>query len=404
MGESLSRTEALVIGAGPAGLLAAREAARRGAEVLVLEEHPEVGCPSHCAGVLSVEGLRRIRVEPSSSFIQHEVRGGRVYSPDGAEITVRGSRTRAYIVDRSRFDQKLAEEAVEAGAEIVTGRRVERLIIRGGAVAGAQGLGWEVEAEVVVDGEGAVAQLARSVGLAQERQGILSGVNCEVSVDVEPHLVEVWLGQGVAPGLFAWVIPLGEGVARCGLACSRGDPAKRLEGFLRKRFSLEGSFPVRRGFVLTGGPISRTYMDGLLVVGDAAGHTKATTGGGVILGGLCAVKAGEAAAEAVEVGDASLSFLSSYEEWWRKNLGREFSSMSAVRRLLNGLSDEKLNQLFSAFKQEGMEQLIEEFVEGGDMDLQRAVLAKALRIPEVLHVLLRVLGRLALSELRGFNV
>jgi flavin-dependent dehydrogenase len=142
-------------------------------------------------------------------------------------------------------------------------------------------------------------------------------------------------------------------------------------------------------------------MDGLLVVGDAAGHTKATTGGGVILGGLCALKAGEVAAKAVEVGDMSASFLSSYEAWWRKNLGREFSSMSAVRRLLNGLSDEKLNQLFSAFKQEGIEQLIEEFVEEGDMDLQRAVLAKALRTPRVFRVLLRVLGRLALSELRG---
>jgi len=396
----LSKAEILVVGAGPAGLLAAREAARRGAEVLVLEEHPEVGHPNHCAGVLSVEGLRRIEVEPSGVFIQHEIRGGRIYSPDGTEIAVRGSRTRAYVVDRARFDQKLAEEAVEAGAEIATGRRAERLIIRGGSVVGAQGQGWETEAQVIIDGEGSAAFLARSLGLAQERQGILSGVNCEVPADVEPHLVEVWLGQGVAPGLFAWVIPLGEGVARCGLACSRGDPVERLEGFLRQRFSLDGSFPMRRGFVLTGDPIPQTYMDGLLVVGDAAGQTKATTGGGVILGGLCALKAGEIAAEAVEAGDMSANFLSSYEAWWRENLGGEFSSMFRARRLLNGLSDAKLNQLFSAFKQEGMEQVVENLVEAGDMDLQRAVFTKALRNPQVLRLLLRVLGRLALSELR----
>jgi geranylgeranyl reductase family protein len=397
----LSKAEVLVIGAGPAGLLAAREAARRGAEVFVLEEHPEVGHPNHCAGVLSVEGLRRIGVDPSGVFIQHEIRGGRIYSPDGTEITVHGSKTRAYVINRSSFDQKLAEEAVEAGAEIATEHRAMRLIIRGGSVLGAQGLGWETEAQVVIDGEGAAAHLARSLGLAQERQGILSGVNCEVPADVEPHLVEVWLGQGVAPGLFAWVIPLGEGVVRCGLACGRGDPAERLKGFLRQRFSLDGSFPVRRGFVLTGDPIPQTYMNGLLVVGDAAGQTKATTGGGVILGGLCALKAGEIAAKAVEAGDTSANLLASYEEWWRRNLGGEFSSMSKARRLLNGLPDAKLNQLFSAFKQEGMEQVVEDLVEAGDMDLQRAVFIKTLRNSRVLRLLLRVLGHLALSELRG---
>jgi geranylgeranyl reductase family protein len=396
----LSKAEVLVIGAGPAGLLAAREAARRGAEVLVLEEHPEVGHPNHCAGVLSVEGLRRIGVEPSSSFIQHEIRGGRIYSPDGTEITVRGNRTRAYVVDRSRFDQRLTEEAAEAGAEIATGRGAERLIIKRGSVVGAQGAEWETEAQVVIDGEGAAAHLARSLGLAQERQGVLSGVNCEVPADVEPHLVEVWLGQGVAPGLFAWVIPLGDGMARCGLACGHGDPVERLKGFLRQRFGLDGSFPVRRGFVLTGDPIPQTYMNGLLVVGDAAGQTKATTGGGVILGGLCALKAGEISAEAVEAGDTSADFLSSYEEWWRKNLGGEFSSMSRARRLLNVLSDAELNQLFSAFKQEGMEQVVEDLMEEGDMDLQRGVFTKALRNPRVIRLLLRVLGRLTLSELR----
>jgi len=401
MGISLSKTEVLVIGAGPTGLLVAREAARRGVEVLVLEEHSEIGIPDHCSGVLSADGLKRIRVEPSRDLVQHEVWGGRVYSPDGTEIAVRGNRTRAYVVDRSRFDRKLSEEAIEAGAEIVTERRVEELIVRRGFVVGARGQGWDVAAEVVVDAEGAGAYLARSVGLHKERRGVLLGVNCEVSVDdVETHLVEVWLGQDVAPGLFAWVIPLGEGLARCGLACSRGDPVERLRVFLRRRFGLKESPPVRRGLVLTGGPAARSYSDGLLLVGDAAAQTKATTGGGVILGGLCALKAGEVAAEAVEAGDVSADFLSRYDGWWRKSLGREFSSMLAARRVLNGLSDEKFDQLFIAVKDAGLEPLIGELVESGDMDLQRGVIAGALRDPRVVRVLLGVLGRLVLAELR----
>lgn len=53
------RAEAVVVGAGPAGLIAAREIASRGYDVKVFEEHPEVGVPNHCAGLVSVDGLDR---------------------------------------------------------------------------------------------------------------------------------------------------------------------------------------------------------------------------------------------------------------------------------------------------------------------------------------------------------
>ena len=78
---------------------------KRGIEVTVYEEHTVIGKPNHCAGILSVEGLARLDIKPSPDFIQHEVRGGVVYSPDGTPIRITGSRTRAYIVDRAAFDQ-----------------------------------------------------------------------------------------------------------------------------------------------------------------------------------------------------------------------------------------------------------------------------------------------------------
>jgi len=58
------RPEAAVVGAGPAGILAAKRVAERGFSVQVFEEHPSIGEPSHCAGLISVEGLRRLGVEP----------------------------------------------------------------------------------------------------------------------------------------------------------------------------------------------------------------------------------------------------------------------------------------------------------------------------------------------------
>ena len=71
-------SDSLIVGAGPAGLLAAKEIASRGFSVKILEEHNRVGVPSHCAGLISVEGLRRIGVEASSRFVQNEIAGGRI--------------------------------------------------------------------------------------------------------------------------------------------------------------------------------------------------------------------------------------------------------------------------------------------------------------------------------------
>ena len=157
--------------------------------------------------------------------------------------------------------------------------------------------------------------------------------------------------------------------------------------------------------VLTGGPIDKTHRDGLLLVGDVAGHTKPTTGGGVILGGMCAMMAAETAIQALNEGDYSAGFLGRYDERWREALGGEFSSMLGMRRFLNSISDPRMNRIFATVKSAGLEPTLGTFIEEGDMDLQSGVLRKALTHPGMLRVMASSVGRLALGELRGlFNI
>ena len=130
------RTEVAVVGGGPAGLIVARELAAQGVQVKVFEEHPEIGTPNHCAGILSVEGLKRIGVEPDLKFLRHEISGGTAFAPDGTGIRITGGRTRAYIVDRAIFDRHLAEIAREAGAEIERNHRIRDLVFKDGRVVG----------------------------------------------------------------------------------------------------------------------------------------------------------------------------------------------------------------------------------------------------------------------------
>jgi len=400
------RAEAVVVGGGPAGLIAAWELALDGVDVKVLEEHNAIGEPNHCAGILSVEGLKRIKAPPSTEFVQHEVKGGTAYSPDGTPIRIAGARGRAYVVDRAAFDRYLAWQAEDAGAEITLGCKVYSFLMSDGQVAGVEARDRMVEADVVLDCEGATGALAASIGLPRPDKGVISGVNVEISgMDVEPGMVEVWLGNDVAPGFFAWVAPTGEASARCGLACEAGDSKMLLTSFLRRRFGdVEHTEPVR-WLVMKGGPVSKTYGDGILLVGDAAGQTKPTTGGGVIMGGLCAMEAAKIASEALEAGDCSAGFLSRYESAWRGKLGREFTTMLALRRFADGVSDARMNRLFGSLKGSGLEGTLERLVEEGDMDMQSGVIKAALTDPGMIRVLAGSLGRMALGELRGvFNL
>jgi digeranylgeranylglycerophospholipid reductase len=394
-------SDALVVGAGPSGLLAAKEIASHGFSVKILEEHTRVGVPSHCAGLISIEGLKRIGVEASSSFVQNTIYGGRIYSPDGQCIEVRDTLPRAHVVARAALDQLFAERTIDAGAELITGRKAERLTTGDSAVRGVSGASWAEKARLVIDAEGPSRRLAKQAGFVTNRQEPLLGVNTEVTCEIDPTMVEVWFGSEIAPSFFAWVIPTSDKQARVGLATKKGDPTKLLTKFVKKRFSSADSPSPRTGQVLTDGPVRMTAFPGLLLVGDAAGHVKPTTGGGVVLGGLCAIEAGKTAVKALESGDLSQGTLRQYDEAWRRLYGSEFRSMQTLRSLADKISDERMNRFFRAFNNAGLGDKVNELVTGGDMDLQEEVIRRALSEPWLMKAAISGLGRLALAELRG---
>ncbi len=392
--------EVAIIGGGPTGSLTANVIASSGFEVHVLEEHSEIGKPNHCAGMISVEGLKRLNVDPSPEFVQNKVFGGRVYSPDGDFIEIRSKRPKAFIVNRAKFDNVLADKAMNKGAVYNLSSRVEQLRFKEHACIGVKLSGSNLVSQLVVDAEGPRGSLLKRSGIDTGQRGLLTGYNVELEdVDLDPEIVELWFSDKTAKGLFAWVIPLSEGNARCGLATSRIDGAEKLKAFIKRRFGLLEVPQFRGGVVCTGGPIRRTVYNGLMVIGDAAGQVKPTTGGGVTIGGLCAIKAGEVAVEALEAGDISPNKLYKYESGWRDAYGRELRSMLVVRKLLNGIGDNLFNRTLHSFKKEGLEENLLRLVEKGDMDMQSGVIKLALADTSILSVLIRSLGRAVVGEL-----
>ena len=389
-------TDVIVIGAGPSGLISAKSIAKRGFQVTVLEEHAEVGLPSHCAGLVSVDGLSQIDIEPNSSFIQNRVKNARFHSPSNLTFEVRARRDIAYVIDRSRFDQYLARQAIGNGVKLILGRSAKTLNRSEGVIRGiVDDRECTLEALITIDAEGAGGRLLAKSGLKPvDEKHILPAFQYElIDIEVEEESVDLFFGRRYAPNFFAWVVPTGSDSARVGLASNEGNIRQLLDKFVDENFHTSTKADKRAGLIITGGPIPKTCLHGFMAVGDVAGQTKPTTGGGVVTGGICASVAARAAVSALEKHDASLKFLcDSYEVEWRKLLANEFSTMIIARRIYNILADSTLDELFKIVLKEN---LTAEIAASGDMDFQSSILVKLAKKPSVMKILPMVVGDLA---------
>jgi flavin-dependent dehydrogenase len=171
--------------------------------------------------------------------------------------------------------------------------------------------------------------------------------------------VEVYFGD-VAPGFFAWLVPMTPRRARAGLL-SRENPGRYLKKWLAE---LAGSGKIASADVRIsyGGiplrPLPRTYGERLIAVGDAAGQVKPTSGGGIYYGLLCADIAADTLHEALQDGDLSAGRLARYERGWRKKLGRELRTGYWFRKIFERLSNRQIDGIFRIIKAGGIDEAL----------------------------------------------
>ncbi|MDP2952488.1 MAG: NAD(P)/FAD-dependent oxidoreductase [Chloroflexota bacterium] len=346
--------DVIVLGAGPAGSRVAHKLATQGHSVLVLEEHPQIGLPPHCAGIVSKECFDLFGLPKES--IQRELRAVRLFPPQGEPFRVQKDAVQAYAVDRPRFDLLMAKQAQGAGASYLLGEKAQEIEVtgKGARVRTSSGATFEGRAAVIAAGFGSA--LTARLGLGEGKEYVI-GAQTEVAA---PGLeeMEVFFGRERAPGFFAWLIPTTPGKGRAGLFTTR-QPRHYLESFLQF-LAEKGKAQVNGGDVAYGGvllrPLSRTSGDRVLVIGDAAGQVKPTTGGGVYLSLLCADLAAEALHRALQSGDLSSRSLSSYDRLWKDKLGSELRIGYYARRVYEHFDDRGIERVFALLRKGKMGQ------------------------------------------------
>ena len=388
MGSPSDRYDIVTVGAGIAGSEAAIEAARKNSRVLLLEEHPQVGSPSHCSGVVSLTGLELLGLKAHSSFSQKLIHGARFYPPHGEPIEVRKKDPVALILNRMKLDQFLAKQAVAAGAELRTKTRASKFERTSDGDLLTLTDGSKAVGKVVIDASGAGSRLPEQAGLqTPDWAQIMPGLQYElIDMKEQGDLVELFFGSKKAPGFFAWSIPTGKNSARVGLASKKGNVKNLLDDLVKEQWPKATVDATKSGSVLVSGPIPKCWSPGFIVVGDAAGQVKQTTGGGIVIGGYCGKLAGIAAASAAtHSGMESERFLRNYDTQWREKFGSDLRKMGLARKLFASLSDETLDRLFTVLRDNASE-----IEEEGDMDFQGKIITRMLKKRKIATLLPRV--------------
>lgn len=356
-----SEYDAIVVGAGPAGSVAARTAAEHGLDVLLIEKRQEIGAPVRCAEGVEAERLGEF-MEPDPRWICAEISGARLYAPDGTMLELSGKQTIAYILERKIFDRTLAMSAAKAGAEVQTKTQATSLIKEGGLVCGIRGKrrgdDFEARAKVVVGADGIESRVGNwaSIDTTLKLKDIGSCAQFLVTdIDIDTAYCEFYPGNVCAPGGYAWVFPKGKQTANIGLGIlgSRANgkpPLRYLDEFLNQHFPGGKILGAIAGAVPACGLLPRLSAGGLVLVGDAGRLCDPLTGGGIINGMESGRVAGNVIAQALESRDVSAAALTRYDKEIYRKIGRIIERNYRIKERAVNVSDENINRLAGHFK------------------------------------------------------
>lgn len=348
----------VIVGGGPAGLMAAKTSASSNVNVLLIEKYMKFGVKPCGEGFLDM-GFKIIGVSPKPKFIDTKVDGAWIYPPNsskGIYISSKEAGISGFIVEKPRLLRFMASEAVESGADIMMGAEVidisrindEFINLR----VRRHGDLLNIKAKIVLGCGGTNCIIARRI-FNIKRRDLIPAVQykmANVNLD-DKNAIYIWFSSKYAPSGYLWIFPKGDREANVGVGCKGKGIEERLRIFIKKHpdiFRKAKIVEIGSGVIDVSGPASEIVKEGIMICGEAAGHVVPLTGEGNGPSALAGKIAGGIASEAVVKDDISIIKLSEYPEKFKnEKYYRMIKVGLKIKPIFEGLSDNDLNELFS---------------------------------------------------------
>ena len=368
----MNEYEIAVVGGGPIGCFVAGQLARQGRQVVVFEEHTTIGEPVHCAGLISQRVLDIIRC-PQDEVVQNRIYGAIIHSPAGDLLTIGDDKVHAVVINRQKFDRHIAHNAQKAGTTLLLQHKLVTLTKQ------LPTLTLKVQHEdqqllfrcnLLIGADGAHSRVRATFGFPTPGE-LLTGISAELSdATLDPKYVHIYVGNKIAPGFFAWVIPTNtQGTnARIGLCIGKQHPRS-----LNHYFTTLLAEPLLRGTTVTKrfggtiplGPLKKTTDERIMLVGDAAAQVKPTSGGGLYPGLLCATHCSNTAEEMFRNQCFDEESVQRYHTSWTSDIGRELALGMRFRAVFTRLTDHQFDKYLKKLNKQKTLNIINAY---GDID------------------------------------
>jgi digeranylgeranylglycerophospholipid reductase len=391
--------DAIVIGAGPAGLTASRILAEGNARVLCIDKKQEIGVPKRCGEGLGLSWMKRLGLKPDKNWCLQPINGAALYAPSLKSVEIDFKEISGYVIERRVFEKELAKQAAKKGVLIRVKSRAHAFERKEGKVVVScveQGEQKQYAAPLIIATDGTESLAARRLGLDTKisLNDIDSGYQYEMAnISFEnPNFINLFFGKNIAPRGYCWIFPKSKTCANVGIgiAGSEQRTAKEyLDKFVQAHPGLRNGsiIEVNAGTIPVGGFLADMAADNLMVAGDAAHQVNPIHGGGIGIAMEAATIAAQVGLEAIKKGDFSHAFLSKYNGLWYKKRGDKLKKILKQRHMLEELSDDNFETLAKSIT--GSDVML--IAEGDLVSSAKMVVKKLVRHPKLAKVMLKYL-------------
>ncbi|MGD6808076.1 MAG: geranylgeranyl reductase family protein [Candidatus Bathyarchaeia archaeon] len=364
----MEKFDAIVVGAGTAGCLAAKTIAESGLKVCIVEKNKREAIGEKiCGDALGEHHLTFLGLEkPNGGELEAKIDGMKIYSPnENTVFTVADKDFKGYLLNRRLFGQWLLKKAIDNGAQLQDSTNFRSPILEKGAVVGVTtknmqtGQVSELRSKVVVDATGYFGmvrkQLPNEIGIDQEIdnedvEACYREIRQLKQETENTRYCEIYLNQKASPGGYIWIFPKGGARVNVGIGAimrktGYPNPKEQLYSTAFKKSMFDGSL------VLTGGawfdpvrrPLDNMVGNGVVVVGDAASLVNPIHGGGIGPSMLSGHFAGKQIIEALGKGEPTKEALWGYNKKYIDTYGKKQGALDIFKLFLLSCSDDDLN-------------------------------------------------------------